>query len=96
MTTEKIGDGDYVLLFLRRRKTYLVKVEEGKTFHTHKGFIQIDDIIGKRFGESVLSSLGFKFIILKPTIYDYLKKAPRSTQIVYPKDISLIITSINK
>jgi tRNA (adenine57-N1/adenine58-N1)-methyltransferase len=86
-----IKEGSDVLLFLDRRRSYLIKAEKGGKLHTHKGFIQIDDVIGERFGGRVLSSLGFEFIILKPTIYDYLRKASRSTQIVYPKDIALIV-----
>jgi tRNA (adenine57-N1/adenine58-N1)-methyltransferase len=86
-----IQEGSDIFLFLDSRRSYLITLKKDEKFHTHKGFIQLDEIIGKRFGEPVLSSLGFKFIILKPTIYDYLKKARRSTQIVYLKDISLIV-----
>ena len=87
-----IQEGSDVLLFLDRRRSYLVRTKKGEKLHTHKGFVQIDDVVGRRYGGRVLSSLGFEFIILKPTIYDYLRKARRSTQIVYPKDIALIIT----
>lgn len=87
-----IHEGSDVLLFLDRRRTYIIKTKKREKFHTHKGFIQIDDVIGNRYGGRVLSSIGFEFVILKPTIYDYLKKARRSTQIVYSKDIALIVT----
>ncbi|MEM4713753.1 MAG: hypothetical protein QXQ61_04300, partial [Candidatus Bathyarchaeia archaeon] len=43
-------EGNYVLLYLDQKRTYLVKVEAGKTFHTHKGFIRFDDLIGKEYG----------------------------------------------
>jgi tRNA (adenine57-N1/adenine58-N1)-methyltransferase len=84
-------DGDHVLLYLSQRKTYLVKVEAGKTFHTHKGFIKFDDLIGKGYGSAVLSNLGVQFIALKPLLRDYIMKAVRRTQITYPKDVALII-----
>jgi tRNA (adenine57-N1/adenine58-N1)-methyltransferase len=84
-------DGDYVLLSLGARRTYLTKVENGKSFHTHKGFIKFDDIIGKEFGSVVKSSLGFEFAALKPLLCDYIMKSARQTQITYPKDISLIV-----
>lgn len=84
-------EGDHVLLYLDQRRTYLVKVEAGKTFHTHKGFIKFDDIIGKEYGSTVISSLGVKFTALKPLLRDYIMKAIRRTQITYPKDIALII-----
>jgi len=69
----------------------LVKVESGKSFHTHKGFIQLADLIGKPFGTQVLSSLNIEFLALKHALQDYIYKYTRKTQIMYPKDIALII-----
>ena len=86
-----IQEGDYVLLFLDHRRTYLVKIEGGKSFHTHKGFIKFDDLIGKDYGSTVLSSLGVEFIALKPLLRDYIMKSVRRTQITYPKDVALIV-----
>ncbi|MEM3566220.1 MAG: tRNA (adenine-N1)-methyltransferase [Candidatus Bathyarchaeia archaeon] len=91
MPSQKIMEGDNVLLYLDQRRTYLVKVEAGKTFHTHKGFIKFDDLIGREYGSSVTSSLGVQFTALKPLLRDYILKAVRRTQITYPKDIALII-----
>ena len=76
---------------LSPRKTYLVEVEQGKSFHTHKGYIKFDDLIGKEYGSTVLSSLRFEFVALKPLLWDYIMKSARQTQITYPKDIALII-----
>jgi len=80
-----------VLLYLSRKKTYLVKVERGKTFHTHKGYVQLEELIGKEYGNHLKSSMGTAFVALKPTIRDYIFKMFRRTQITYPKDISLVI-----
>ena len=91
MATQKIAEGDHILLLLSQRKTYLIKVEHGKSFHTHKGYIKFDDLIGKDYGSTVLSSLGFEFIALKPLLRDYIMKSARQTQITYPKDIALMI-----
>jgi tRNA (adenine57-N1/adenine58-N1)-methyltransferase len=91
LANEKIGEGDYVLLCLDVRRTYMVKVEAGKSFHTHKGFIKLDDLIGKEFGETLQSSLGIKFTALKPSLTDYIMKSSRKTQITYPKDAALIV-----
>ena len=91
MINQKIKEGDYVLLYLSHRKTYLVKVEAGKTFHTHKGFVKFDDIIGKEYGSTVKSNLDFEFVALKPLLRDYIMKSVRRTQITYPKDIALIV-----
>jgi tRNA (adenine57-N1/adenine58-N1)-methyltransferase len=91
LSTQKITEGDYVLLYLSRRKTYLVKAEKGKTFHTHKGFIKFDDIIGKEYGVRILSNLAIEFAALKPLLRDYIFKSMRKTQITYPKDVALIV-----
>jgi tRNA (adenine57-N1/adenine58-N1)-methyltransferase len=91
LATQKIAEGDHILLLLSQRKTYLIKVEQGKSFHTHKGYMKFDDLIGKEYGSPVLSSLGFEFIALKPLLRDYIMKSARQTQITYPKDIALIV-----
>jgi tRNA (adenine57-N1/adenine58-N1)-methyltransferase len=91
LTNQKISEGDYVLLYLDLRRTYMVKVEAGKTFHTHKGYLKLDDMIGKEFGATIQSSLGVEFTPLKPSLTDYIMKSSRNTQITYPKDAALIV-----
>jgi tRNA (adenine57-N1/adenine58-N1)-methyltransferase len=91
LTDQKIVEGDYVILYLDVRRTYMVKVEAGKTFHTHKGYIKFDDIIGKEYGSIFKSSLGIAFTVQKPALTDYIMKSSRNTQITYPKDAALIV-----
>ncbi|MDR2203437.1 MAG: tRNA (adenine-N1)-methyltransferase [Nitrososphaerota archaeon] len=91
MVNEKIQAGDYALVYLDARRTYMLKVEAGQTFHTHKGFIRFDELIGKEYGEPIRSSLGVMFTTLKPQLTDYIMKSSRNTQIVYPKDAAAII-----
>ena len=86
-----IDEGDSVLLYLDPRRTYLVTVERGKSFHTHKGFIQLDELIGKDYGTRIASSMGVEFVALRPTVRDHVFKMLRKTQITYPKDIALIV-----
>jgi tRNA (adenine57-N1/adenine58-N1)-methyltransferase len=73
----------------------MVKVEAGKSFHTHKGYVKFDDFIGKEYGTTVLSNLGIQFNVLKPLLRDYIMKSARQTQINYPKDIALIVMFSN-
>jgi tRNA (adenine57-N1/adenine58-N1)-methyltransferase len=89
--TELISEGSDVLLYLDRKRTYLVRVEAEKSFHTHKGYIQLGDLIGKEYGTSIASSMEIEFVALNPNLCDYIFKTNRRTQISYPKDISLII-----
>ncbi len=86
-----MNEGDSVLLYLNRRKTYLVRLEKGKSFHTHRGFIQLDELIGKEYGTRVASSMGVEFVMLKPALRDHIFKMLRKTQIMYPKDIALVL-----
>jgi tRNA (adenine57-N1/adenine58-N1)-methyltransferase len=86
-----IAEGDSVLLYVGPRKTYLVRAEKGKEFHTHKGYVKFDDLLGKEYGSKIMSSLGFKFAVLKPGLQDFIMKSARQTQIMYPKDIALIV-----
>ncbi|HDI07411.1 MAG TPA: tRNA (adenine-N1)-methyltransferase [Candidatus Bathyarchaeota archaeon] len=89
--TEKISENSYVLLYLNSRRSYLVKVEKEKKLHTHKGFIELGELIGKEYGARILSSTGVEFVALKPQLRDYIFKSQRKTQINYPKDIALIV-----
>ena len=86
-----IRGGDHVLLYLDRKRTYLVKIEKGGSFHTHKGFVEFDNLIGEEYGSRVSSSLGTEFVVLKPLLRDYIFKSMRKTQIIYPKDIALMV-----
>ena len=86
-----IREGDNVLLYLDNKRKYLVKIEKGKILHTHKGFIKLEDLIGCVFGSKIESSLGFPFYALNPTVRDYISKISRPTQIIYPKDMGLIL-----
>ncbi len=86
-----IREGDNVLLHLNKRRSFLVRVERDMSFHTHKGYVQVDSLIGKKYGTRLLSNLGVEFVALKPALRDFIFKAQRKTQIMYPKDIALIV-----
>jgi len=91
LTQPTINEGDHILLYLNRKRTYLLKVEKGKSFHTHKGFIQLDNLIGGEYGTRIKSNMGTEFVALKPVLSDYIFKSQRKTQITYPKDVALIV-----
>lgn len=88
---EKVKENDEILLIVDERKKYLTKVEKGKKLHTHKGFIELGELIEKPYGSSVKSNIGYEFFICKPTLVDFVLKFPRKTQIVYPKDAGYIL-----
>jgi len=89
--SEPFREGEDVLLYLDAKRKYLTTVHSGRQLHTHKGFIQLSEIVGKRQGETVLSSMKEAFVAFRPSLRDYLMKLPRMTQVMYPKDIGLIL-----
>jgi len=88
---EAIEEGKDLLLYLDGRRRYLVKVKADEEFHTHKGVVKLGELIGKPYGVKVESSLGVSFYALKPLPKDYAVKFARRTQIIYPKDMALIV-----
>ena len=86
-----ISEGDDVLLYLDKKRTYLVRVEVDKQFHTHKGFVDLCDLIGKPYGSPLKSSLAVTFHALRPLIRDRILKTDRRTQVMYPKDIGYLL-----
>jgi tRNA (adenine57-N1/adenine58-N1)-methyltransferase len=91
---DRINDGDKILLFWDQRRQWLLDVNNERQFHTHKGVVNLGDTVGKRYGDTVKSSLGLVFLILRPTTYDFLGHVARPTQIMYPKDIGLVILKL--
>ena len=89
-----ISDGSLVLLYFDVKRQWLIRIENSRQFHTHKGFIALADLIGRPFGSEVKSSLGYSFCALKPTTHDFIMHSARKTQIMYPKDIGLIILKL--
>ncbi|MEM3066642.1 MAG: tRNA (adenine-N1)-methyltransferase [Nitrososphaerota archaeon] len=88
---EVIQEGSRVLLLTERRKRYLVKVKPGVRFHTSEGYVDLSNLVGKRYGTRLTSNTGSVWFALKPTILDIVMKMPRPTQIVYPKDLGTVI-----
>ena len=90
-----IKENDLIFLVLDERRRWLVEVKAGDSFHTHRGIIEFNDLIGKPFGTCVFSkpyeTQGYKFYILKPLASDYILYMSRKTQIVYPEDAGLIL-----
>jgi len=90
VTQNTIKSGDYVLLTYGKKR-WLVRIEEEKEFHTHLGFVKIGNAIGKPYGSSIMTSKDKQCRIFQPVPFDYVHKFRRPTQIMYPKDIGLIL-----
>lgn len=88
-------EGDLVQLVGLRHKHFLVELKAGQVLHTHRGMIRHDDIIGIPYGIQVFSHNGSPFFLLQPSLGDVMRDLPRSTQIMYPKDVGFILQSMS-
>ncbi len=89
-----VEDGDLVQLVGLRHKSFIIRVAAGGRMESHRGVIKHDDLIGKPWGTKVTSHLGNPFFILQPALGDLLKEMPRTTQIMYPKEIGFILVNM--
>ncbi len=88
---DPIADGETVILIDRKGKEYLLEIKKGMTFHTGDGMISHESLIGKTDGSTVLSPIKRPFILLRPTLSQLIMNMPREAQIIYPKDIGIIL-----
>ncbi len=87
-------DGDLAQLVGVRHKHFILPLQAGGKFESHRGIIQHDGLIGKLWGTQVYSHTGAPFFLLQPSLADLLKDLPRTTQILYPKDIGFIFVTM--
>jgi tRNA (adenine57-N1/adenine58-N1)-methyltransferase catalytic subunit len=87
--------GDLALLVGLRHKHFIFPLIPGGTFHTHRGILNHDELIGKPWGSQVFSHQGSPFFLLQPSLSDLLTDLKRSTQIMYPKDIGFILSTMS-
>ena len=88
-------EDDLVLLISPDRKQYLLRLARGQVFHTHKGRIEHDQIIGQPLGREIRSHLGHPFLALRPSVHDLLMNIKRNSAIVYPKEIGQILLKMS-
>jgi tRNA (adenine57-N1/adenine58-N1)-methyltransferase len=66
-------------------------ITPGKEWHTHKGWIVHDELVGIPEGSVISTTAGLKFTAFKPLLGDYVLSMPRGATIVYPKDAAFIL-----
>jgi len=87
----KIQEGDLIIISASGDKKWMVKVETGRDFHTHKGLISLGDLVGLEYGSSIVNNKDATFFLWKPSPYDYRDAITHSTQVIYQTDIAQII-----
>ena len=83
--------GDRVQLTDSKGRHYTMILNPGNEFHTHRGAVAHDSVIGQPEGSVVKSTNGDAFLVLRPLLIDYVMSMPRGAQVIYPKDAAQII-----
>jgi tRNA (adenine57-N1/adenine58-N1)-methyltransferase len=83
--------GDRVQLTDSKGRHYTLTLADGGEYHTHRGALAHDDLIGLPEGSVVTSAGGSTYLALRPLLPDYVLSMPRGAQVIYPKDAAQIV-----
>lgn len=83
--------GDQVQLTDPKGRRHRLILSVGQTFHTHRGSVAHDDLIGSPDGSVVKASSGTPYVALRPLLADYTLSMSRGAAVVYPKDAAQIV-----
>jgi tRNA (adenine57-N1/adenine58-N1)-methyltransferase len=72
-------------------RRYTLTLQAGGKYHTHRGGLAHDDLIGRPEGSVVVSPVGTPYLALRPLLADYVLAMPRGAQVIYPKDAAQIL-----
>ncbi len=91
-TTGPFLEGDSVQLTDPKGRLHTVVLQPGKSFHTHRGAVLHDDLIGEPEGIVVKAQpSGTQYLALRPLLADFVLSMPRGAAVVYPKDAAQIV-----
>lgn len=83
--------GDKVQLTDPKGRPHTITLAPGATFHTHRGYLVHDDLIGLPEGSVVLNTAGIEYLAMRPLLPDFVLSMPRGAAVVYPKDAGQIV-----
>jgi tRNA (adenine57-N1/adenine58-N1)-methyltransferase catalytic subunit len=86
-----LAPGDQVQLTDPKGRRHRLILEAGRSFHTHRGSLAHDDLIGRPEGSVIVSSSGTAYVALRPLLADYTLSMARGAAVVYPKDAGQIL-----
>jgi len=84
-------DGDQVQLTDPKGRLNTITLEPGNAFHSHRGVLDHDVLIGLPDGSVVENSQGIAYLALRPLLTDFVMSMPRGAAIIYPKDAAQIL-----
>jgi len=83
--------GDKVQLTGPKGRLNTIVLQPGGVFHSHRGTLAHDDLVGAPDGSVVAGSSGDQYLALRPLLDDFVMSMPRGAAIVYPKDAAQIL-----
>jgi tRNA (adenine57-N1/adenine58-N1)-methyltransferase len=86
-----LREGERILLIDNKGRRYLVTLKAGGQFHSHRGFVEHDELLRTQEGGTVRSTGGSTYRVLRPTLAEFVLKMPRGAQVIYPKDLGPIL-----
>lgn len=92
MSSKPFTAGERVQLTDPKGRQHTVTLEAGKQFHTHRGAIDHDALIGAPEGSVVTATSGTPYLAMRPLLVDFVLSMPRGAAVVYPKDAAHIVT----
>ncbi|MGB0101665.1 MAG: tRNA (adenine-N1)-methyltransferase [Nocardioides sp.] len=83
--------GEWIRLTDSKGRRHNICLEAGKTFHTNRGGMSHDDLIGREEGFTITSSSGGEYLVFRPLLSEFVVSMPRGAAVVYPKDAAQIV-----
>lgn len=83
--------GEWVRLIDGKGRRHNICLEAGKSFHTNRGGLEHDALIGRDEGFTVTSTSGGEYLVFRPLLNEFVVSMPRGAAVVYPKDAAQIV-----
>lgn len=85
-----LSPGDIVQITDDRGRHHTLVLQPGATFHTHRGSINHDELLGRPEGIVVTTTGGTRYVALRSLLEDFVLSMPRGAAVIYPKDSARI------
>ncbi|WP_460793629.1 tRNA (adenine-N1)-methyltransferase [Nocardioides pacificus] len=86
-----LREGEWVRLVDQKGRRHNIRLEAGKSFHTNRGGMEHDDLIGRDEGFTITSTAGGQYLVFRPLLSEFVVSMPRGAAVVYPKDSAQIV-----
>lgn len=86
-----LAPGERITLTDPKGRRHSVLLAAGASFHTTKGAVRHDELIGGPEGVVVSSVGGTAYLALRPLLNEFTVTMPRGAAVVYPKDAARLL-----